>query len=311
MVELKERKLTLRMNDNDTLKWEHEGKRYCLHVQQDEHPDDPREMGDNIDIMACWHRNYRLGDKIDAKNPEDFWRGLVRENVSYAEIYAAAEAGKLYGIRLAPNKEDPEGVDVYETYYLRTVIGNSEPSECLEYECLSKDGVVEYIMDDLTVRHCQTLMEPYAEWLPLWLYDHGGITMSCGTRTGQYADRWDSGQVGWIIALKKTIMSEMCVGEDEWRERAVSHMEAVVKEYDQYLTGDTYGFTLYVEDPEVEERDGNTEWQEVDSCWNFFGDDIMENGIVDSIGFGLLEAIQKGEYEEGRATLNTVRFYTF
>ena len=92
----------LRMYDNDTVKWEHEGKLYCLHVQQDEDSPNPRrDWDDPITVMACWHRRYRLGDEIQDDKPEEFWQRLVRENVSEKEILAAAEAGKLTGIRIA------------------------------------------------------------------------------------------------------------------------------------------------------------------------------------------------------------------
>src|SRR5271163_2438357 len=34
--------------------------------------------------------------------------------------------------------------------------------------------------------------------LPLYIYEHGGVTMS----TGAFSDRWDSGQVGWAYITK-------------------------------------------------------------------------------------------------------------
>ena len=198
----------------------------------------------------------------------------------------------------------------------------------------------DYLMDDLTVRHCMILMEPYAEWLPLWLYDHSGITMSCGSRTGQYADRWDSGGVGWIVVLKKTVMDEVgteYVLDDEgelmrvehkhpdapstwsyltrpltdetWRKRAIDIMKADVEVYDQYLTGDVYGFNLYSADP-VEEGE-EPEWNEEDSCWGFFGSDVMENGIEDHAGNGLREAVGSGCYEQGQAVEHSRSWLTF
>ena len=118
-------------------------------------------------------------------------------------------------------------------------------------------------------------MEPYAEWMTLWLYDHSGITMSCGARVEQYADRWDSGCVGWIVALKETVMREMAeyvldkngvririehkhegapstwsyltraLTDKTWRDRAIEAMKGDVELYDKMLTGDVYGYTLY------------------------------------------------------------------
>lgn len=301
----------LYLSDNDTIKWEHDGKLYCLHVQRDESPMDPRRDWDHPGtIMACWNRRHSLGDEIQDKEPEDFWHRLVREHVSEAEILKAARDGKLNGIRLSQNEENPELVDIYELCQWRSVFGNSEPREALEYEGISADAVADYLMDDLTIGHCMTLMEPYAEWLPLWLYDHSGITMSCGDRTGQYADRWDSGQVGWIVTTKAAAIKEIGYQESDWRDRSVDLMRAEVKEYDQYITGDVYGFTLYSADP-VDDEDGTPDWAEEDSCWGFFGSDILTNGIVDHVGNGLLEALESGVYTAGEAKLHTCSYYEF
>lgn len=334
------KKMKLNLYDGDTVKWAHDGKLYCLHIRQDEQPLDPRRDCDNITTMACWHGRYSLGDKLDDKTSEGFWQRLVRENVPESEILEAAEAGKLTGIRLAENVGDRELVDIYETSYLRTVFGDSEPSECLEYEGVLPEAVATYLTDDLTVSHCMTLMEPYAEWLPLWLYDHSGITMSCGSRTGQYADRWDSSGVGWIVMLKKTIMDEVGteyvlddagelirvehkhpdaspawsyltrpLTDETWRKRAIGIMEADVEVYDQYLTGYVYGFNLYSAEP-VEEGE-EPDWTEEDSCWGFFGSDVFENGIEDHVGEGFQEAVESANYERGRAVEHSATWYSF
>lgn len=340
MLKLKEAKKEIRVYGDDTIKWEHDGKLHLLHIQDDEMPNSPR--GDDtceLDIMACFHSNYNLGDTLEDKDSEEFWRRLVRENVADAEIAAAAEEGKLLGIRIARNDENPELVDIYETYSYATILGHTAAEEWLEYEAVPKDSVGSYLSDDLTVSHCMTLMEPYAEWLPLWLYDHSGIAMSCGVRTYPYTDEWDSGQVGWIVALKKTIMSETYdyvldengerirvehlhengvstwsyqttpLTEETWRERAKEIMKADVELYDQYLTGDVYGFTLYEAEPV--EGGGKPDWEEVDSCWGFYGCDILTNGIVDNIDGGLSEALETEEYQRGSVKRRTVTILEF
>lgn len=73
--------------------------------------------------------------------------------------------------------------------------------------------------------------------LPLYLYDHSGITM----RTHSFNDRWDSGQVGFIYASRKDIL-------DNWggkrvtkdlRQKANDLLIAEVQDYDDYLN--TFG----------------------------------------------------------------------
>jgi hypothetical protein len=116
--------------------------------------------------------------------------------------------------------------------------------------------------------------------LPLFLYDHSGITMS----TGSFSCPWDSGQVGWIVCDEKTLRTEF----NGDRERAESALRAEVEVYDAYISGSVYGFI-------VEERDGD-DWKHVDSCWGFYGDDIHANGIADHLGDPDLVALAESAY---------------
>ena len=323
---------SLRLYGDETVKFTYEGERYCVHVHNDECPDDPRSWDTPFSTMACFHRRYRLGDDVGTSNPEEFWRGLVRKIVPESEVFAAVESGAVTGIRIAENAENKELIDVYETYSWNTPVGSSEPEECLAYEGIRKESLYEYIEDDLTIYNCQQLLEPYLEWLPLWLYDHSGITMSCGARTYPYNDAWDSGCVGWIVAMKDKIIqetAEILRGEDgkpilveykhdggpstygvmsrpltdeTWRKRAIEVMEGEVEVYDQYLRGEVYGYTL------LKEEDG--EWIEQESVWGFYGDDVMENGISDSVP-GLAAAVESDQYETGTATRHVAVSYSF
>lgn len=106
--------------------------------------------------------------------------------------------------------------------------------------------------------------------LPLYLYDHSGITMA----TSPFDCPWDSGQVGFIFVSKEKVRKEYNVKRisPKIAEKVGEVLEAEVKTYDQYLTGDMYGFI-------VKDEEGNEE----DSCWGFFGDDIKTNGILDHV----------------------------
>lgn len=333
-----EKKRAFRMYDNDTLKWVDGDKQYCLHIQRDDSPMNPRTDMDNFTMMACFHRRYNLGDEIPEKDPDEFWLRLVCDNVSGEEVVAAAEAGKLKGLRAAKNAENPELLDIYEASELHIVFGSSGGEESLEWKGLTRQMAAYYLIDELTIGHCMTLLKPHLAWLPLWLYDHSGITMSCGTRSYPYNDRWDSSAVGWIVALKSTIMKEVGteyvldengdlikvehphpdgtvtfsyrtrpLTDETWRERAEKIMEEDVELYDQYLTGDVYGYTLY----EADSGDEDPDWEESDSIWGFFGSDILENGIADEVGSGIYEAIAEKRYERGEATLVTTSHYEF
>ena len=131
-------------------------------------------------------------------------------------------------------------------------------------------------------------------YLPLYLYDHSGITMN----TGGFSCRWDSGQVGYIYTDKNTILKTVGafknekgnyikVNEKNWKEAAYKSMEDEVHTYDMYLTGEVYG--LIVEELVDEEDD---EWNETDSCWDFYndswGDKLFEEVARD---FGISEEL--------------------
>ena len=75
--------------------------------------------------------------------------------------------------------------------------------------------------------------------------------------------------------------------------------------YDQYLRGEVFGFQVFVLNDET------SEWEETDeSCWGFYGDDLMENGILDNVD-GLKEAIESEQYEAGQAREVTITSYEF
>lgn len=258
------------ISDNDYFRWQYNGNEYVLHIQQDPYPEDRRTLYDHDTLMACFHSRYRLGDTIDQREPEAFWQSLVRKYVPEATLFNKANA-KPDEIPDRYTWEDNDG----------TVYGN-----------LTSWKVCLYYVEDLTIPQCQSLLYTYLVSLPLWLYDHSGITISCGDREYPYNDRWDSGLVGWIVYAR-----QKDDGED-WRERAFDRMRAEVEEYDQYLQGEVYGFTLY--------ENG----EEIDSCWGYYGGDLAKNGILDNCP-GLTEALASDSYTTGQARKETTVTYYF
>lgn len=299
------------LHDGQCIRWEHNGKLYLAEIQYSDLCTDPRTEDGNDCTMACWHGRYSLGDGEATKGlePSEWWQKLVRELVPAEEVFQAAVSGKLEGIRLSESEDEPGSYDIYETCYLAGFQTSEEAQEYLEYSGIAEGNVADWINDDLTISHCQTLLTPYLAWLPLWLYDHSGITMSCGSRTYPYNDRWDSGAVGWIIISKETAMKltigtspETCTPttEDNWQQVAEQVMHDEVTLYDLYLRNEVYGYTLYEADP-AEDPD----WEEVDSCWDFIGEDVVSSGMIEYLP-GLREAIDEDRAEEGETTCTQV-----
>ncbi len=104
--------------------------------------------------------------------------------------------------------------------------------------------------------------------LPLYLYDHSGITMN----TTGFSCGWDSGQVGWIFISKKKVRKEYSVKRisKKLKERITQYLINEVKTYDQYLTGDVYSYTIYkLNTCEL----GHEHKEELDSCCGYYGED--------------------------------------
>jgi hypothetical protein len=133
--------------------------------------------------------------------------------------------------------------------------------------------------------------------LPLFLFDHSGITMRTNKAAFQAQDSqgWDWGQVGFIFCPPEKIKSEYGVTEvtPEIKKKVLEVLECEVKTYDQFLRGEVWG---------VEYEVNGTE----ESCWGFFGDELKETGIIDSlppeIGKGLIEHAWENRHQSTTAS---------
>jgi hypothetical protein len=161
--------------------------------------------------------------------------------------------------------------------------------ECLQ-QIADDLGITEIIEDLEMYEEIYNDEEQLQDWiksredfviLPLYLYDHGGITMS----TSGFSCRWDSGQVGYIYCPTNKILKEYGNTNLSTLTKVEDILEHEVKTYDQYLTGDVYGYKLY----KKEKCDlGHAHLEFIDSCYGFYGDDFKQNGIFDHIDSELI-----------------------
>lgn len=102
--------------------------------------------------------------------------------------------------------------------------------------------------------------------MPLYLYDHSGITMST-SHSYPYNDRWDACKVGYIYATYDMIKKEYGVKRisQKLKEQVYKIMIGEVTDYDHYIRGNVYGYEI----AGLEQ-----------SCWGFLGEPD-DSGIID------------------------------
>lgn len=126
--------------------------------------------------------------------------------------------------------------------------------------------------------------------LPLYLYDHSGISISTSSFIGRaHHAEWDSGQVGYIYVTREALLSEH-KGKKIITPAMKAYAEKVligeVNDYDQFLRGEIYGY-------EVIDKDGEA----VDSCYGYYGDYSQKDGPVDEAKRTIDHEIKRREVE--------------
>jgi hypothetical protein len=142
-----------------------------------------------------------------------------------------------------------------------------------------------YDLGDVRAEYYQKSGDAFVEWadenakqialiLPLYLYDHSGLRIKVGNFNGLLPEghaEWDTMQVGFIYVTKEALREEYGCKRISAKtlRKAEGALRAEVGTYDQYLSGDVWGYAI--------EALG-------DSCWGFFGYDYCETeakSIVD------------------------------
>jgi len=112
---------------------------------------------------------------------------------------------------------------------------------------------------------------------PLYIYDHSGISISM-SHEYPYNDKWDSSMVGFIFVSRKAALENWQMGKHTNNRYLIpkveKYLKASIEEYDLYIRGDCYGYSI--------KKDG----EEVDSCWGYFGFEYCKEeaiSIVDNM----------------------------
>lgn len=259
-----------------------------LQVKLDNMPWNPRtDMDGNIGTMFCMHRTYILGDDTDYKDLDGLKRAVFRElNIPMRKIHEYVKSGNA-NMDLKYNRHNRS----WEIWGAYSFMGMIE-----KYNLILSDPDLEMLEDELmegiTIKDLQAIAGKELIILPLYLYDHSGLTMN----TSGFICPWDSGQIGYIwttIERVKAIRGGKRRTKSQWVQLARINLESEVKLYDQYLRGEVYG---YIEEIFSEEYG----WEETDSVWGYYTetvDPLME--LAD-------EAFGKGKHTDKLEMLKIV-----
>ena len=227
--------------------------KYRYELIHDEDPMNPRKENSNLGTMACWHRHYILGDEQPSESPEEWIRNMS-------------------------GLDDDQLDTAKERFY--NLLAKKSPPQTLSEEIALWDRA-----DELLAEKCQNLFDQKYISLPLYLYDHGGITISCAA----FSCPWDSGQVGIIYVSKERLRQEYSskLITPKIREKALSVLRAEVEEYDRFLTGDCWGYEIYEmdDDPDMASAGYKDDGYCVDSCWGFLGYEYAEEAAQEAMDY--------------------------
>lgn len=255
-----------------------DGKLNRFHIERDDNPWNPRkDMDGNVGTMACFHRDYDFSDnrKETGDDPDKFLSDLIRDKISDKTLINLVRKGKIgNNLEIKYNRKEQE-YELLGDYQLWTIIGKSEVTHGVLASSREINWLVDDIIDALSIGDKIKLLETNGYYfLPLAIYDHSGVTMWVGSRWQGIDAQWDCSDVGWIYTTKDAILKTggclkgkkrwRKVTNRNWKEAADTWLRGEIKMYDQYLTGEVYGF--------INEEWNGEDWNEDDSCWGFYSD---------------------------------------
>lgn len=150
----------------------------------------------------------------------------------------------------------------------------SDPEEF--FDQLTSDIILDDdILETLTETEKQKILDNNYLILPIYLYDHSGITIN----TTGFSCPWDSGKIGYIYISKDKIKKEKLTIE-----QAKNILIDEVKTYDQYLSGEIYQYIL--SEKITCECCKHIEFNTMYSCRGFYNiNDIYDHMDIDDTEF--------------------------
>ncbi len=148
-------------------------------------------------------------------------------------------------------------------FHKRYLVGDKDPGTLLDDGMIFSDDYDGWDAMEADLRRRGALCIQ-----PLFLYDHSGTSISIRSFSGraQHAE-WDSGRVGFIFTTRERMQEFLGkkILTAKTRQRVDDILKAEVEEYDQYITGDVYGYI-------IEDETGDV----VDTSFGIFGFKVVK-----------------------------------
>ena len=114
---------------------------------------------------------------------------------------------------------------------------------------------------------------------PLYLLDHSGLWIRT-SRFHEDPQGWDTSFIGFIYVTRDSIKKFYNKNNltKKMQETLNDCIEGEIKEYNQYLSGDVYGYKMY-EKTKCDCKKCVTHLDEVDSCWGFYGRESIDDEV--------------------------------
>jgi hypothetical protein len=274
------------MGDFEVERYEHAG--LTVVIEQEQYVEDfynPRKDDDcNLGTMLCSHRNYELGD--EQVSGDDF-EPLIRCDHCGGN---GEEPGRF---QLMDRLGAIVGAGALEAMESELTMGDKPGYWVGPKTCIKCEGDGEIRTDIITYLKVERKAICI---MPLFLYDHSGISMSVGgridkgeddfSRSGRIASDsygWDVSSVGVIFTTQERV-DELGAPQEKIEEQ----LEQEVKTYDSYLRGEVYWYHVDDENDDV-----------LDSCGGFLGDTEYVKEEANRAAEGERHAIEKEDIERG------------
>lgn len=246
----------------------------------------PRSDDGHIGVMFCDYRGYTLGDDNDDDDPRE-------KTITCPDCAGSGDSAEYelverrsYGrVKVVEGRFD--SLQSAEAYMERNEPVDqewmAEVADCTRCEGRAEIEVspIEYLVRERGARVI----------LPLFVYEHGGITMRAGANLLTGADNmesrnrfvgdaagWDTSTVGFIFDTTET--RKECGMEDATAEQIEPQLQDEVKYYAAYLEGQVFGYRIV-------DKDG----EDLESCWGF-----LELNVHDDDAYVREQAREMAEY---------------